>query len=249
MPELAKASESESLSGFDAVIAKHAPEHLREELLDICRNGRQEAEEVRAERERQQRLKTMRDYRLTKLSETNLKGAMWNDTLKSFRAGSPSQNQAKAAIQRWLAKFPGVEQGIALWGDLGVGKSHLLRAIVQALFSPKIDGIYTVKYAYVPDLVRYLNIKGEEVTPLDALYECDVACLDDLSKLDAGTYREHDLARAIGRLFDQAERTGKPIICLTSNEPREWYAEPFDGPFSDRLKICEWIEIRGESWR
>jgi DNA replication protein DnaC len=230
----------------------------KERMISIFAENRALAEEDRMRqmevRQAKERKEDLEGYRERLKQQCGLSGEMWADTFAAYKPKHPTQHQAKTAAVRWVANFPDVTRGLCFFGPAGVGKSHLLRALTQALYSDK-KSVWIAKYLYLPDFFERLRDESrmdEESRPLSTkrmVFEADVILLDDVSKLDTSVHPGW-FPNVMGTLIDQAERTGQPRICATSNDKPEAFESRFDVPFSSRLKaLMDWIPVGGPNAR
>lgn len=191
--------------------------------------------------------------------DCGLSGDMWSDTFESYKPEHASQGKAWRACQSFVKNWPNVKgKGFLLCGSAGCGKSHLMRATANALLT--LDRPVNVRYYYVPQIERILREEdkhrkeyaetGRGVANTEkAMLACDVLLLDDISKLDAKVSGGWFL-NTFGCLIDQAERTGQPIICASSNDDAYHLANSLGGPLVSRLSaLMFWFEVQGRDLR
>lgn len=205
------------------------------------------------ERARSRRAQTL----MLRRGQLGFSGAMWLRRFESFRPEHASQAAALRVCRAFMDAWPDVDgKGLMLWGDPGVGKSHLLQAVGIGLI--ELPDPPVVRHYYAPALERLIRREWDEResrrergepagdTERDML-GCDVLILDDLSKLSGKTTAGWAL-NLIGVLIDAIDKTGGPLLCSTSNDSPDALADVLGGALVDRLQwVMAWREVQGLS--
>ena len=257
--------ETSQESGFDRLrnkILSAVPEDIRDSIQKSIEESRspeaqaQFYESVKRDKESAYRRK---NYQLA-LERSHMTGDMVSDTLDKYDPTHRLQYAALKAANGFVKEWPDVEKrGIMFYGKPGIGKSHLLRGIGLELMK-RYPSPHVI-YFYAPEIERTLR-KEEKLRKMyegtgklvpdseEEIKKCDLLLLDDISKLGPNTSQGW-LLNLVGCLIDQAERTGSPIICSTSNDDTESLKEIFGGAFVDRLQaLMHWMEVdAGQSHR
>lgn len=175
---------------------------------------------------------------------------------KSFQSFIVTEGNAEAyqACHRFGETFSAeVTTGIALYGPVGVGKTHLAAAILAAIVRRNITSLGPphLMFASVPLLLREIAWLRNEAQPggqrdiFQRLFSDDLLVLDDLG-LEQIT---DDTLQDIFLIINGRLNAAKPTIMTTNFEPQA-LKEKVGVRIGDRLlEACEWYEIRGESFR
>ena len=157
--------------------------------------------------------------------------AGFTDTLASrFSFGSyvvGRGNQLAHAAARRVSESPGKTYNpLFIYGGVGLGKTHLLRAIAGAVEegSPGASVLYATSEDFTNDLVG--AIRGGRTAQLRAKYRtADVLLLDDVQFVAGRESTQEELFHT----FDSLHSQGKQIVFTSDRAPHEIQ------PLSDRL--------------
>jgi len=138
-------------------------------------------------------------------------------TLDSLIVGKNNRLAYKAGCL--ASQTPGIAYNpFIVYGPLGVGKTHLLEGIGQAIQKnhPKLKTIYTPAESFLNDFITHL--KSQRMPVFRKRYrEIDVFLLDDLQILAGAKQCQEELLNTINTLRQQEKQ-----IIITSNQlPRE----------------------------
>lgn len=143
---------------------------------------------------------------------SNLKNEKF--TFNNFVVG-PSNKFAYTASMR-VAENPGsVFNPLFIYGNSGLGKTHLLNAIIEKLKSNNPDAVivYTTSEDITNDL--YFAIQTKTTHDLHQKYRtCDALLIDDIQMIAGKTQTEEEIFHT----FDTLIKAGKQIV-LTSDKP------------------------------
>ena len=135
-------------------------------------------------------------------------------TFNNFVVG-PSNKFAYTASLR-VAENPGsVFNPLFIYGNSGLGKTHLLNAIIEKLKSNNPDAtiLYTTSEDITNDL--YFAIQTKTTHDLHQKYRtCDALLIDDIQMIAGKTQTEEEIFHT----FDTLIKAGKQIV-LTSDKP------------------------------
>ena len=135
-------------------------------------------------------------------------------TFNNFVVG-PSNKFAYTASLR-VAENPGsVFNPLFIYGNSGLGKTHLLNAIIEKLKSNNPDAVivYTTSEDITNDL--YFAIQTKTTHDLHQKYRtCDALLIDDIQMIAGKTQTEEEIFHT----FDTLIKAGKQIV-LTSDKP------------------------------
>ncbi len=135
-------------------------------------------------------------------------------TFNNFVVG-PSNKFAYTASLR-VAENPGsVFNPLFIYGNSGLGKTHLLNAIIEKLKSnnPNANIVYTTSENLTNDL--YFALQTKTTHDLHQKYRtCDALLIDDIQFIAGKTQTEEEIFHT----FDTLIKAGKQIV-LTSDKP------------------------------
>ena len=148
-----------------------------------------------------------------------------NYTFDNFVVGS-SNTFAKAACMA-VAKEPTAYNPLFIYGNSGLGKTHLLYAIINYMKRnhPHLKIVYKKCETFLAELIEALQ--SGYVTPFKEKYRgCDVLLIDDIQFLAGKEQTQEEFFHTFSALYESEKQ-----IILTSDRP------PKDiKPLSDRLK-------------
>lgn len=148
-----------------------------------------------------------------------------NYTFDNFVVGS-SNTFAKAACMA-VAKDPTVYNPLFIYGNSGLGKTHLLYAIINYMKHnhPNLKIVYKKCETFLAELIEALQ-SGWVVSFKEKYRRCDVLLIDDIQFLAGKETTQEEFFHTFSALYESDKQ-----IILTSDRP------PKDiKPLSDRLK-------------
>ncbi len=148
------------------------------------------------------------------------------NTFETFVVG-PSNRFAHAAAQA-VAAAPGVAYNpLFIYGNSGLGKTHLLRAISSAILAknPDADIIFTRGEEFVNLIVGGIN-KGRMNEIHEKYRNCDVLLVDDIQFIAGKSSTQEEFFHT----FNALTQAGKQIVLTSDSSPKD--IEVLD----DRLK-------------
>jgi len=133
------------------------------------------------------------------------------DGARTFATFFPGSNQLVLEALQQLARAEGADTQVFIWGDEGVGKTHLLNACCHAAAAQGF------RIAYVPATLV------SSATMFEGLGESDLVCIDDIDKLSGDPEIEQALFRLFNRLREREARllvgSGKAVTALDIKLP------------------------------
>ncbi len=142
-----------------------------------------------------------------------------------------------------------------LWGDRGVGKTHLATVLGARWHQLGYAGRYgTGRYWTVADLMddqrEWFGKKtgefGALAEPFEVARDCGLAVLDELNEIKAGSAFDVD---SLARIIDARYRGARPTVLITNMRPDK-IASVVGGSVVDRIKEngavieCNWDSVR-----
>jgi DNA replication protein DnaC len=172
----------------------------------------------------------------------------------NFETHTDSQRDAFRRATRIVDDFPTVDRGLLLFGDHGVGKTHLAVALMRETIRRK--GARAVFYE-VPDLLKLVRDtynRQVETTELDVLrpvLEAELLVLDDLGRESKSVWVEETLGLVINTRYSE-----RRLTVFTSNLADVDNTEPTSFAFQLGLRIrsrlkemCDWVKVEGVDTR
>jgi len=123
-------------------------------------------------------------------------------TFENYYVSGHGNEQAVAALKS-MAEKP--EHFVVVWGNRGVGLSHLLQAVCHQL-----DEQYRVQYLPMAD------VRGYDAAELcDGLEQMDLVCLDGIEHISGNRQWE----QAVFHLFNRLRDAGKSLLVASHTSP------------------------------
>lgn len=163
----------------------------------------------------------------------------WSATFDNFEQRTSSQSAAWRAVKAWLDL---VDNGktLALVGQQGTGKSHLLYAAANALLRGRRAAYVRPWYRFVDDLRYGTTVSSEGGTRTREAAEvradwwsAPVVLLDEVRKTSGTTFDADELAKFACMAYDEQRS-----VLLTTNTPLE---EVMGAPAASRFAVVNVI--------
>ena len=172
----------------------------------------------------------------------------------NFDRHTDSQIEAFRRAVRIVEDFPANAKGLLLYGDNGVGKTHLAVAILRETIRRKAArGVFYE----TPELLKLIRntynnqVETTELQVLEPVLHADLLVLDDLGRENKSPWVEEMLGLVINTRYNERRLT----IC-TSNLADIENTEPTSFAFQLGLRIrsrlkemCEWVRVDGVDTR
>jgi DNA replication protein DnaC len=174
---------------------------------------------------------------------------------ENFDGISPSHRSAKQKIEKYAREYPAMESGLLLMGPPGVGKTHLMVALIRHLIHQK--GVACLFYDF-QDLLREIqnsynpDSKTSELGILQPLFAAEVLALDDLGARKPTIWVEETLTHIISTRYNDMKTTLFTTNYLDSPLRND------DSTLTDRIgervrsrlhEMCRVVEISGKDYR
>ncbi len=167
-------------------------------------------------------------------------------TRASWRPSNAADRQTLGAVNSYVAQIhenAGAGRGLVLLGGPGLGKSHLLAALVCDAVEA---GAERARYFSWPALIQaHRQNQHESGSPLHAAIDADFLAIDELGALPATEWEAGQLFRVIDARY--AEQ--RPTV-IASNLTAHQLPAAIGERAADRLReSCLWLSMSGESKR
>jgi DNA replication protein DnaC len=175
--------------------------------------------------------------------------------LDSYVTRNESQKSAKIWVQRFLDKYPQVDNGLLFLGTCGVGKTHLAVALLKQVVKGKGDGGLFYDFR---DLLREIQASWNSVSQtsewhvLRPVLEAKILVLDELGANKPTEWVRDTIAHIINCRYND-----KRLTIFTSNfldAPTKTGEETLTDRIGVRLRsrlyeMCREVEIHGVDFR
>lgn len=144
-------------------------------------------------------------------------GPDYDYTFNTFIVGS-SNNLAYAAAQAVAAKPAGIYNPLFIYGNSGLGKTHLLNAICHEIKqnNPNVRIVYTRGEDFTNELINYIAVKN--TTEFHNKYRnCDVLLVDDIQFIAGKIQTQEEFFHTFNSLYQD----GKQIVLTSDRPPKE----------------------------
>lgn len=159
-----------------------------------------------------------------------------NDTFESFRPITPSQRTALEATKEWVASVLRKEGGaLALLGDVGTGKSHLMYAAIRALNEADVHAAAWGWY----DLANWLReakynpdpeVQTEAAAKRERLFASKAFGIDEIRPTSGTEFDITELSQLMTRAYARCQG-----VIVTSNAADRQLTEIIGRAASSRL--------------
>ena len=146
-------------------------------------------------------------------------------TFENFVEGS-SNKFAKAACYA-VAKEPNTYNPLFIYGNSGLGKTHLLYAVINHMKKnhPGINIVYKKCESFLEELIRAIR-NGSTTSFKEKYRSCDVLLIDDIQFLAGKEQTQEEFFHTFSALYE----SDKQIILTSDRPPKEIK------PLEDRLR-------------
>ena len=169
---------------------------------------------------------------------------------KEFDSTTPAQAQTLGMCRQWVSEFRPTKPSaalpaIALWGQVGRGKTHLLCLMVETLIRRHmIDASYRSASQFFDELQAGIDTGAYEVA-WERFLNVGVLALDDLGAGARTEWRQDRLAALVDHRYSKE----LPLLVATNVPPSQW-EERFGDRTASRLKgLCLPARLEGPDRR
>jgi DNA replication protein DnaC len=174
--------------------------------------------------------------------------------LTNFETHTDSQRTAHRRALKLVDEFPVAERGLLLFGEAGVGKTHLAVAVLKEIVRRKGGRAIFYETRELLKLVRDTYSTRAEASELDVLQpvlEAELLVLDDLGAEKKSEWVEETLGLVVNTRYSE-----RRLTVFTTNLSDVENTEPTSFAFqlglrtrSRLLEMCEWVRMEGVDTR
>jgi DNA replication protein DnaC len=174
--------------------------------------------------------------------------------LTNFETHTDSQRTAHRRALKLVEDFPVADRGLLLYGEAGVGKTHLAVAVLKEIVRRKGGRAVFYETRELLKLVRDTYSARAEASELDVLQpvlEAELLVLDDLGAEKKSEWVEETLGLVVNTRYSE-----RRLTVITTNLADADNTEPTSFAYQlglrtrSRLKeMCDWVCIEGVDTR
>lgn len=175
--------------------------------------------------------------------------------LANFDHGTDSQREAFRLAVRFVEAFPVVDKGLMLYGQHGVGKTHLAVGMLKEVIRTKGARGYFFETRELLRLVRDTYNRSVAETEMDVLgpvLSADLLVLDDLGAERTSEWVQETLGLVVNTRYNARRPTifTSNLADSADNTEPQSFVYQLGARTRSRLKeMCDWVEIQGADVR
>ena len=178
--------------------------------------------------------------RIRQYNAAHLPAAYHDKRIEAFDAKSRNQHAALHEIKRFRDKGAPGDPGLLLVGAPGVGKTHLVTALLRFLVLERgVECRYVDSFQLLEELKATFDAGSGSSQLMEEVSRVDVLGLDELGKTKPTGWQHQVLDQIISRRYDQGLTT-----FVISNYALERGRRPGRGANPDPLNLRETLEER-----
>lgn len=187
--------------------------------------------------------------RAQRLWEKSNVGATFKDcTFEAFETEGTNLLSTKQKCQGYAEQFTkDTGAGLLLYGDYGVGKTHLVTAVANYLvYTYGVSAYFTT----APDLISQIQKSirsylqdGDDIKR--TAKEVDVLILDDLGREKGTEWNQ----QVLFELVDHRYRAKKPMLITSNLTPQQLSYQAGEATLSRLINMSECIQVTGRDYR
>ncbi len=218
-------------------------------IPDVCLCERKRREDEAARLDAERRAAHVAEWRRECFRSFGENGERIGEKMRFPDGAAGPVSEAEATCRKYAERFGialGKNYGIALYGDVGTGKSHLAGCICNKVIEEGYTAVFGSLSRIAQKVVSVKEAEREEATAL--LRSPDLFVFDDFGVERRSEYMDE----AVGTAVDIRYGTGKPVIVTTNMMPED-FRDPGDiarqRVFSRLIEMCSFIPVKGPDRR
>ena len=192
------------------------------------------------------------DRRIDIIGHAQLPGRYAGKTFNTYAPTNVSQGNAWNSAQKFVAEFTPGQPGLMFYGDCGVGKTHLMVAILRQLVVAQGVRVRFVEFVHLLADLRAGFGAGSNPNDLMApLIKVPVLAVDELGKGRTTEWAQNVLDELISKRYN----TGRTTLFTTNYFPRNKENQPTlidrvgERIYSRLQEMCSLHLIKGDDYR